>query len=190
MLLINILKEDLCNLLANLGLIEVKTFALTSSKDQYENMNIHEEKHISLGKNTNDKNVNMVRSWLTPELMKALVANRNKEYPQNIFEADIVVLPDETADVKSKDVNKLSCVLCGEKENFTKIKGILDILIGYLGLEYSLHETNDNSFISGRVGKNITNRITPVFVLPPIIVPKPGKKTIFKTKPPIANQYL
>jgi len=29
-----------------------------------------------------------------PELMKALVANRNKEYPQNIFEADIVVLPD------------------------------------------------------------------------------------------------
>ena len=158
MLLINILKEDLCNLLANLGLIEVKTFALTSSRDQYENMNIHEEKHISLGKNTNDKNVNMIRSWLTPELMKALVANRNKEYPQNIFEADIVVLPDETADVRSKNVNKLSCVLCGEKENFTKIKGILDILIGYLGLEYSLHETNHNSFISGRVGKIIINK--------------------------------
>ncbi len=151
MLPINTLKEDLSNLLANLGLIEVKTFALTNKENQYKKMNIKQEPHISLGKNTSDKGINMVRSWLIPECIKALVANRNREYPQRIFEAGIVVIPDEKADVKSRNIEKLVCLLCEEKSNYTNIRQILDVIMDFLDIKYTIKETEHSSFIPGRV---------------------------------------
>jgi len=152
MLPINILKEDLCEFLATLGLIEVRTFALTNKNDQYEKMCIRPSPHIDLGQDTKDKNINMVRSWLLPECIKALVANRNKEYPQNIFEAGIVVVPDEKADVKARNVEKLAVLFCEEKADFTKIKQVLDNITNFLDLKYEIKETRNNSFVPGRVG--------------------------------------
>tara|TARA_Y100000310_G_C20646180_1_gene796730 strand:- start:653 stop:2059 length:1407 start_codon:yes stop_codon:yes gene_type:complete len=149
----NILIEDLCNFLIGFGLIEVKTFALTNYQDQYEKMSLPEEKHISLGENTQDKNLSMVRSWLIPEMMKTLVANRNKEFPQNIFEVGTIVVPDPKADVKARNVDKLGCLLCGEQVDFTKIKQILDAVISFLDLNYSIKETKHSSFLPGRVGE-------------------------------------
>jgi phenylalanyl-tRNA synthetase beta chain len=153
MLPINELKEDICNFLANIGLVEVNTFALTSKEVQYEKMNISEEKHIALGKNTTDKSLNMVRSWLLPELMKVLVANRNKEYPQKIYESAIVVSPDNKEESKARNVEKLACLLCEEKTDFTKAKQVLDAIFSYLGLEYEIKEAELGTFISGRAGE-------------------------------------
>ena len=52
----NIIIEDLRNFLVGFGLIELKTFALTNNFNQYKMMNVGGEEHISLGKNTQDKN--------------------------------------------------------------------------------------------------------------------------------------
>jgi phenylalanyl-tRNA synthetase beta chain len=157
----NILTEDLANFLVGLGLIEVKTFALTNHLDQFKRMNVKESKHIALGKNTEDKNLSMIRCWLMPELIKALVANRNQEYPQRIFEIGTIVIPDNKSDVKSKNVSKLVCLLCEENADFTKIRQILDSILEFIGVEYTIKETKHNSFIHGRVaniqikGKNV-----------------------------------
>lgn len=155
MLPLNILIEDLANFLSSLGLLELYTFALTNDHDQYTKMNLAPQPHISLGKNTQDKNLSMIRSWLLPEMIKALVANRNKEYPQNVFESGIVVLPDKTADVKARNVHKLTAVVCEEKADFTKIKQILDAVMDFLDQEYQTIETEHDSFIKGRVAKVI-----------------------------------
>ena len=106
MLPANILIEDLAQFLVGLNLMEVKTYALTNHLDQFEKMNVKESAHIALGQNTEDKNLSMVRCWLIPEAIKALVANRNQEYPQSIFEIGTVIVPDKNADVKSKNVKK------------------------------------------------------------------------------------
>lgn len=153
MLPMNIFIEDLCGFLTGLGLIEVKTFALTNHQDQYVKMNIEENDHIALGKNTEDKNLSMVRSWLMPEVIKALVANRSQELPQNVFEVGTIVVPDSEADVKARNVDKLVCLLCDDKTDFTKIKQVLDAVMGYLGIKFEVKEMEHTSFISGRVGK-------------------------------------
>lgn len=152
----NIIIEDLRNFLVGFGLIELKTFALTNNINQYKMMNIEEEEHISLGKNTQDKSLNMIRSWLIPEVIKALVANRNKEYPQNVFEVGTVIVPDKKTDVRARNVNKLVCLLCEEKADFTKIKQILTAVMDFLGLEYEIKESEHGSFISGRMGEIYT----------------------------------
>ena len=156
----NILNEDLASFLVSLKLTEVKTFALTNHTDQFENMSIKELPHVKLGSNTTDKNLSMVRTWLIPEVLKTLVANRNREYPQNIFEIGTVVVPDETKDVKARNKNKLVCLLCNDKTDFTKAKQILDAVMHFLGIEYHVRESKHGSFIVGRVGEVIVGEET------------------------------
>ncbi len=162
----NILKEDLANFLVGLELIELNTWALTNHLDQYEKMNISEHPHIKLGKNTQDSELSMVRSWLIPEAIKALVANRSREYPQRVFELGIVVEPDGTKDVKCRNVEKLVVLLCEDKVDYTKIRQVLHAIMQFLGLEYEVKEQSNEiasssatptesqhgSFIEGRVG--------------------------------------
>tara|TARA_Y100000310_G_scaffold324914_1_gene387527 strand:+ start:36648 stop:38300 length:1653 start_codon:yes stop_codon:yes gene_type:complete len=153
----NILFEDISEILVSLGLVEVKTFALTNHVDQFENMNIKDLPHVKLGRNTADKNLSMVRTWLLPEVLKTLVANRNKEYPQNVFEVGTVVVPDESKDVKSRNVSKLVCLLCDDKADFTKAKQVLDAVMKFLGVEYYVRESEHSSFLKGRVGSIVVD---------------------------------
>ncbi|MBT4539826.1 phenylalanine--tRNA ligase subunit beta [Candidatus Woesearchaeota archaeon] len=155
MLPLNKFNEDLCNFLVGLGYNEVKTFALTNHKSQYELMQIEEQKHIKLGKNTADKELSMVRSWLMPEVLKALVANRNRSFPQRIFELGTVIIPDNNADVKARNVEKLVCILSDDKVDFTSMKQTIEAIGQFVGVNFSVKEFNHPSFILGRSGKVI-----------------------------------
>ncbi len=157
MLPMNILKEDIANFLVGFGLIELNTWALTNHLNQYEKMNIPEEPHVKLGKNTQDSNLSQVRSWMIPEAIKTLVANRSSEYPQKVFELGICVLPDETKNVTAKNVDKLVCLLCEDKTDFTQIKQILDAVCKFMNVEYNVKESKHDSFIEGRMGEIMVN---------------------------------
>jgi len=100
----------------------------------------------------------MIRTWLIPECIKALVANRNREYPQKIFECGIVVEPDQKLDVKSKNVHKLTCLICDKKADFTRIKQILDAIANYLDLKLEIEEIDFGCFIKGRCGSIILDK--------------------------------
>ena len=143
------IKGALSNLLVGFGYQELFTLFVTSKQDQFDKMNIKEMKHIKLGKSV-ESGINMIRCWLLPELMKALNNNRSIEYPHKLFEISHVTVPDETKDVKSKDLLRLSLVNCHSNANFTEIKQILDFLMDSLEIKYEIKENEHGSFIPGR----------------------------------------
>jgi phenylalanyl-tRNA synthetase beta chain len=158
MLPINILIENLANFIVGLNYLELKTFSLTNHLDQFKKMNITPLDHIKLGKNTQDSNLNMIRCWLTPSLMQALVANRSKQYPQKVFEIGTVIIPDETKNVKAKNQENLVCIDVSEESDFTKIKQTLDAILTFLNVEYQTQEFEHKSFMPGRSAKIIVNK--------------------------------
>ncbi len=151
------LKEELSRLMVGLGYQEVFTLVLTSKDNQFKNMNIDEFKHIKLGSSV-EESVNIVRAWLLPELMKCLKNNRSIEYPHKLFEINHVVIPDESKDVRCKDVLRLAVASCHSSANFTEMKQVLDYLMNLLGLKYEIKETEHGSFIPGRVGRVNVNK--------------------------------
>jgi len=149
-------KEELSGIMIGLGYQEVFTLVLSSRQDQFENMNVKQVPHLNLGRSV-EQSVNMPRVWLLPELMKCLKNNRSVEYPQKIFEINQVIVPDETKDVKCKDVLKLCVVLCHSGANFTEMKQVLEYVMRCLDLKCSLKESEHGSFISGRVARVTVN---------------------------------
>ena len=152
----NIYIDKLREVIVGLGFIESFTFGLTNRDDQFRKMNLKELNHIKLG-TVKEMTINMVRLNLLPEILKLLVNNRSKEYPQKIFEINDVVIPDETQDVLCKNQTKLCCVIAHEKTNFTEIKQVLDYLAKVLDLNLNLKELNHSSFIEGRCASIIVN---------------------------------
>lgn len=150
------IKEELSNLMIGLGYQEAFTLILTNKETQFEKMNIKEHEHIKLGTSV-EQAINMMRFWLTPELIKCLENNRSAEYPQKFFEINYVTIPDGTKDVKSKDLLKLSVVTSNTSANFTEVKQVLDVITNILDLKYETKETEHGSFINGRAGKIIVN---------------------------------
>lgn len=146
------IKDDFSNLITGLGFQEMFTLVLSSTQDQFENMKIKDFGHINLG-NSVEKSVNMLRVWLIPELLKCLRSNRSVEYPQRIFEINRVVIPDETRDVKSKDILRMCGMVTHKNASFTEIKQVLDFLFKAIDVEYEIKAVSHDSFIPGRVAR-------------------------------------
>lgn len=146
--------EEISSLLPNIGYVETFTFALTSNDEQFAKMNIGEKLHIKLGM-TAEKSINIVRYWLMPELIKSLMNNRNRQYPQRLYEIEQVVIPDAHLDVRSKNVTKFCAVTSHKDASFTEIKQALDYVFNCIGKKYELVQEKHGSFIEGRAGKII-----------------------------------
>ena len=153
----NRIKNKIIDLLVGLGFQEVLTFGLTDKNDQYAKMNIEEYKHIKLGR-TAEQSINMVRTWLLPELLKSINNNRNAQLPHKIFEINYVVLPDKSKDVLSKNILKLACLISNTNSDFTPVKQTLISILENLGFDnYKFEELEHKSFISGRTAKIFVN---------------------------------
>lgn len=152
MLPVSSFKERIADYMANQGFTEVYTYGLSSSEEQYTMMCVKQMPHIALA-NAADKKINMVRTWLLPEALKALMNNRHNPYPQRIFEVGYVVIPDAKEDVKSRNVLKMSCIICNTRATYTEIKQALDSLLGVIGIKAEIRDTEHSSFITGRVGE-------------------------------------
>ena len=136
--------------MVGLGFQEVFTLSLSNKTDQYSKMNRPVEDHIDLV-DTVEESISMVRTWLTPEVIKAMVNNRHRDYPQRLFEINYIVLPDKTEDVLSKTVLKMSSLIADSIADFASIKSILVYLFNTLGItDYSFKNISDSSFIEGR----------------------------------------
>ncbi|MDD5132955.1 MAG: phenylalanine--tRNA ligase subunit beta [Candidatus Nanoarchaeia archaeon] len=144
-----IFKNKIAEILIGLGLTEVNTYHLVPSTiNKKINLN---ENNVKL-ENSKSEEYNSLRSYLSPSLLSVLENNKNREYPQNIFEMGLVVKKD------FEEKTKLCILLCDNKTNFTSIKQILDQLCAMLNVTYNLEETELNAFILGRAGKIIINK--------------------------------
>ncbi|MFH0752253.1 MAG: phenylalanine--tRNA ligase subunit beta [archaeon] len=149
-------QEDVGDLMVALGFQQSITLALTSADDQFVKMNLDEFNHIKLG-SVADKSLNMVRVWLVPELMKCLVSNRNREYPQKFFETGFVVKPDDKSDVKSRNILRFAAVTAHKSANYTEIKQAMEYVLDNMDIDYSIEDVEHSSFIPGRVGRVAVN---------------------------------
>jgi phenylalanyl-tRNA synthetase beta chain len=150
-------KEQLAELFIGCGFQEIFTLALTSREDQYLKMHLSEEAHLNLGQST-EKSLNMIRTWLLPEAMKALMHNRSKEYPQRLFEIEDVVIPDETCDSKAKNITKGCFVIAKTDAAFTDAVQVLTALFDACSTPFDLVETKHGSFIEGRCAAIMVNK--------------------------------
>ena len=139
-----IFKNKIAEILIGINLIEVNTYHLTPI-DINKKINV-DLKNIKL-ENSKSEDYNSLRCYLSPSLLTVLENNKNREYPQNIFEMGIVFKKD------LKEKTKLCILLCDNKVNFTSIKQVLDYLLRALDLKYELKEKDLDAFIPGRTGK-------------------------------------
>jgi phenylalanyl-tRNA synthetase beta chain len=137
------------NLIAGLGYNQAFTLALTSEEEQFAKMNIKEKEHIRLG-SAAEKSLNMIRCWLTPELIKFLSNNRSKPYPQKVFEINDVIIPNHEKDNLSENVKKISCLTTHSTASFTEIKQVFEYLMNTFNISYKLEDSTHGSFIAGR----------------------------------------
>jgi phenylalanyl-tRNA synthetase beta chain len=140
-----VFRNKICNILANLGLIETNTYNLTNKNSQEKLMNIKNLKLAEIA-NALNKDYDVLRTWMIPSLLEVLKNNKHYDYPQKIFEAGSVF-------VGEKEKTRLGVLLAYPKVTFTDIKQILDVIFNSLDLTYEIKEAEHGSFIPGRVGR-------------------------------------
>jgi len=132
--------DGLRDIIIGMGFIEVKNFDLTSEEKQTSMLN-KKQKLVKI-ENSISQEFNVLRASLLGSLMNTLRNNRNREYPQEIFETGTVY---DTAENEN-----FACVNASKNSDFTKSRVIVDSLINALGIKPTYEEVEDSSFISGR----------------------------------------
>jgi len=95
--------------------------------------------------------LDQLRAQIIPLLLKNLSENKHQEYPQNLFEIGTVF----------KGLCEKPClgvVLCGEEEDYTRAKQVLEALMEGLGLAAVYEECEDSRFIAGRAAEVLLNK--------------------------------
>lgn len=152
-----ILKRKISEILIGLNLLEISTYHLSTKEKQFKNINIKEFKPLMIELEDSKTENNILRNSLLAQSINILSENSDATYPQKIFELGKVFEHDETDknETQIKEKEKLCISLCHEKANFTEIKQILDYLTRMLDINYTIRETENQSFIDGRVGEII-----------------------------------
>jgi phenylalanyl-tRNA synthetase beta chain len=150
------LKEELSQVMVGLNFLETYTNTLVSKTDHIEKMNLTNSNPITVINGT--ENQTMMRLSILPELLNSIMHNRSNTLPQKIFEAGLVVIPDQTKDVKCRTDLNLSALIADKEVSFTNLKQTLDFLLKTKGLKCEIIPTTHESFIKGRVGKIILNQ--------------------------------
>lgn len=135
--------SNLREIMIGFGFQEVMTLIMTNKNDLFDRMQIP-EKEIVEAENPVSLEHSVARTWLLPSLLSVLEKNKNREYPQKIFEIG------DCINDKGEDQKKLATLIAHSKTNFSEIKGILTGLLENLNLKYKIKEYRRNSFIEGR----------------------------------------
>ncbi len=144
------LGEELAQIMVGLGFLETYTFALTNKTDQLDNMLLSEEKVAFIPISNGNETQSMLRISLLPELLKCLVENRTQPLPQKIFEGSFVVVPEKTADVKSRNELHFASLMTNKQVTFTQMRQILEALLRSRNVNVTFNPVVHPSFIAGR----------------------------------------
>ena len=144
-----VFKRNVAEILVGLGMLETYSYNLINEEEENNNM----ETSFDLVRISNTKtNYNALRASMVPSLIKILSENKDKEYPQNIFETGAVNIKKDN-DIESYERTGI----VSSPGNFTFMKQILDALAISLGIKYDIAEAEHPSYINGRTGRIIIN---------------------------------
>jgi phenylalanyl-tRNA synthetase beta chain len=140
-------RNKVCDIMAGFGFLETNTYNLAKKNDQTKNMGIS-LKLVEI-ENALNEEYNVLRSWMIPSLLDVLKGNKHYEYPQKIFEAGNVFLPEEKV--------RLALLLTNTRASYTEVRQIMDSLFSSLGVVGKVKSVAHDSFIVGRVGRVSVN---------------------------------
>ena len=155
--------DILREVMVGLGYQEILTFSLTSKEKLFQRMRMEEQGVCEIA-NPVSINWTALRTWLLPSLMEFLASNRHADYPQKVFEVGDVVVPDEKAETRARNVRKLACALTHQRAGYEETAAVLDALLSALGLEYRLRAAEHPSLIPGRTAKVIIDKAEAGFI--------------------------
>ena len=138
------------DIFCGLGFLEVMPFTLTSEETLYEKMlrpEAHGVLHV-LHPITVDNTV--VRTDLVPLLLEFLSMNRHRELPQRLFTVGDVV---DTCITHQKAAGVSTHAFA----DFSEAYAFADAVLHELSIDYSVRESDDEAFISGRRGDIISS---------------------------------
>jgi phenylalanyl-tRNA synthetase beta chain len=133
-----------------LNYVEVMNYLLTDGPILAELMNREAVPHYRL-LNSKLEHYSDLRPELIPILLDYLSKNLKNPYPQKIFELGEVVIPDEKAYNRNRQVLDLAAVTIGENVNLNKVKSEIDILFQLLGKDVTYKAIKNPSYLEGRV---------------------------------------
>jgi len=141
----NKLKSKISELLIGLNLLEISSYHLMK-KAETKKLKL---KNILEVENSKTE-YKVLRQNLLSSVLRVLSKNKDKEYPQNIFEIGKVFSQDDNQETGIKEQTNL--VIALTPGNFTEIKQHLEYLTKMLDLSYKVKETTQQGFIEGRTG--------------------------------------
>lgn len=147
----NMMHNIVRDLMAGFGFQETMNFVLTDGHTQSAKMGTKIKELVEL-ENPVSSEHSVCRAWILPQLMSMLSKNKNRDYPQKLFELGECVARDKAFDTGAGPIMKLSAVSCHSGANFTEIKGTLESLLQNIGVGYELKAGSHPSFITGRCG--------------------------------------
>jgi phenylalanyl-tRNA synthetase beta chain len=149
-------QNQIANMLVGLDLYEVNTYHLTQEDYQTTKMNLSIP--IVEVQNPVSAEYHALRAWLLPSLIEILRNNRNHEYPQRIFGTGIVFKKANT-ETGVEEIPHLSIAVSAERTTYTQMKQIVEAMMRYLDLPFTINEYEHNSFIQGRVAEAVVNDV-------------------------------
>ncbi|MCX6695931.1 MAG: hypothetical protein NTU61_06515 [Candidatus Altiarchaeota archaeon] len=141
-----LLSDELRDHMVGLGFTEVMTLVMTSKTDLFQRMNLPEQA-VAETVNSLSQDHSVCRNWLLPSLMGVLGKNKNREYPQRLFEIGDCISPD------GRDGKRLCGVIAHSKASFSEVKAMVAGLLESLKLDSGLSEVNHESFAAGRCAR-------------------------------------
>lgn len=135
--------DTIRELMIGYGFTEVMTLIMTSRNMIFTRMRLPESEVVEAEKPVSGEHA-VCRNWLIPSLMSVLERNKNREYPQKIFEAGDVIYAD------GRQSRKLAGVVAHSKANYSDTKATVVGLLSNLGLKLDMKPFEHPSFIEGR----------------------------------------
>lgn len=137
------------NLLTGMGCQETIGMILTNETDEFSKMMQDESEHC-ITANPTTVECTMTRLSLMPSLLRVLSQNKNREYPQKIFEAGPVVFPDRKSETGASASFRIAFSFSDASAGYEDASAALEAFLSGMGIEYSLRKKDIPSFASGR----------------------------------------
>jgi len=103
--------DKLRELMLGFGFQDVMTMVMTNRETLFSRMNLREQGVVET-QDSKSSEYGVARNWLLPSLMLILEKNKNKEYPQKLFEVG------ECVTLKGKNSLKMAAVFADSKSDF------------------------------------------------------------------------
>ncbi|TXT55173.1 MAG: Phenylalanine--tRNA ligase beta subunit [Candidatus Thorarchaeota archaeon] len=154
------LKDKIRDLMIGVGYQEIISFIMSSPEIMNNRMN--RDRELVETANPKSREYSILRNSLLPVLLDFTSQNQHADYPQQIFEVGDIVVPDQKAETRCRQIPALCGLTSDTTVNVTDMINEVGFILRNLGLEeeFEFRRKEDSSFITGRCAEIIVKNKT------------------------------